>query len=343
MKVLVTGANGHLGYNLVAALLAAGHEVRGSVRSLTDPAKTERLRQLGNVELVEVALERPDQMRAAIRDIEVLFHAAAIYAYYAPGRADEIVAASVKGAEAAMRAAAAARVRKVVVTSSIVTLPLTRAGEPRVNETQWTPDLSVPYVRAKVEAEQVAWRLAQELALDLVTILPGAIAGPGFSSNTPSIDIIEGMLRGGFRMGVPDFNFPLVDIRDVVAAHLLAAEKPSDGRFIVCNDVLPSFRSMLDTLHAIDPGVRQPLMTIPDFMAGALPWFDWLNHRMLGTPRSATPELMAMCRGRIWNADNGRVKEVLGWRQQITQEQCLRDTVAVLRARKRVPGKRVPA
>lgn len=336
MRVLVTGANGHLGYNLVSALLAAGHQVRASVRSLADPTKTERLRQLGMLDLVEVSLERPDQMRTAMHDVELLFHAAAVYAYYAPGRADEIVAASVKGAESAMRAAAAAGVRKVILTSSLVTLPLTRPGEAAVDESRWTTDLSVPYVRAKVEAERIAWLLAGESGIDLVTILPGAIAGPGFVHNTPSIDLIEVMMRGGFRVGVPDFNYPLVDVRDVVAAHLLAAEKPCDGRFVVCNDVLPSFRAMLATMHEIDPSIKLPLMTMPAFMAGAMPWFDWLNHRMLGTPRSATPELMSMFRGRVWNADNGRARKVLGWYPKVSQTQCLRDTMEVLRVREAV-------
>src|SRR5690606_22789375 len=119
-------------------------------------------------------------------------------------------------------------------------------------------------------------------------------------------------------------------VRDVVAAHLMAAERPCDGRFIVCNDVLPTFGSMLETLHAIDPAIRLPMMKMPDFMAGAITWFDWLNHRTLGTPRSATPELMSMFRGRIWNADNGRAKKVLGWRQQVSQKQCLSDTIEVL-------------
>ena len=52
MRVLVTGGNGHLGYNLVRGLVDAGHTVRASVRSLSDPAKTSALRQLVNVELV---------------------------------------------------------------------------------------------------------------------------------------------------------------------------------------------------------------------------------------------------------------------------------------------------
>ncbi|HLT28163.1 MAG TPA: NAD-dependent epimerase/dehydratase family protein [Zeimonas sp.] len=56
MHALITGANGHLGYNLVARLLADGHRVRGSVRSLDDPSRTARRRALGDIELVEARL-----------------------------------------------------------------------------------------------------------------------------------------------------------------------------------------------------------------------------------------------------------------------------------------------
>jgi dihydroflavonol-4-reductase len=332
MQTLVTGANGHLGYNLVVALRDAGHRVRAGVRSLGDPAKTARLKALGGVELVEAELRRPDQLRAAMDGIDVAFHAAAVYDYVTPGRGQEILDASVRGAEAALRAAADARVRKVVLTSSVVTLPFTAPDDPPSDENDGTTDLRVPYVRAKTEGERVAWRVAGELGLNMVTVLPGAILGPGFARNTPSIDAIEAMSIGALRFGAPDMNFPLVDVRDVVAAHLLAAEKDCEGRFAAINDTQPTFRSMLETMHAIDPKIPLPMMQMPRFLARALPLFDRLNHAMLGTPKSLSSELAASLQGKIWNVSNRRAKERLGWRQSITMEQSLRDTLETIRA-----------
>ena len=49
MHVLVTGANGHLGFNLCKVLLERGHKIRASVRSLTDNKKVAPLRALGEV------------------------------------------------------------------------------------------------------------------------------------------------------------------------------------------------------------------------------------------------------------------------------------------------------
>lgn len=334
MHALVTGGNGHLGYNLVKALLDGGHAVRASVRSLADTAKTAPLRQLGRVELVEAELERPEQLRAAMEGIEVLFHAAAVYAYIDDGREQEIMDAAVKGAEAALRAAADARVRKVVLTSSAVTVPLTAPGAPPSTEEDWTDDTRVTYIRAKTEAERLAWPLAKALGLNLVTVLPGAICGPGFARNTPSLDLVEAMMFGAFRMGVPDANFPYVDVRDVVSAHVLAAERDAQGRFLAINDEQPHFRKMLDVMHAIDPRVKRPLMSMPEFMVPVLPLFDRLNAMTLGTPRMASPDLLATLRGKRWNASNRRAREVLGWTPKISLEQSLRDTMAVFRARR---------
>jgi len=55
----------------------------------------------------------------------------------------------------------------------------------------------------------------------------------------------------------------------------------------------------------------------------------------LGTPLIATPEVMATMKGKVFNFSNRRIKEVLGWRQSITLEQTLRDTMAAIRARER--------
>ena len=332
MQTLVTGANGHLGFNLVQTLRAAGHRVRAGVRTLDDPARTAHLQALDGVELVEAELGRPAQLRAAMEGVDVLFHAAAVYAYIVEGREQEVLDAAIRGTETALRAAADAGVRKVVLTSSVVTLPFTAPGASPVDERDWRGDLRVPYFRAKTESEQLAWRLAPELGLDLVTVLPGAMLGPGFQRNTPSIDAVEMMARGALRLGVPDMNFPLVDVRDVASAHLLAAQQDCEGRFAVINDVQPSMRAMVETLHAIDPSIGKPLMTMPRFLSKLLPLMDRLNAMRLGTPQTLSDELAGSLDSKIWNVSNRRAREVLGWRPAYTMEQSLRDTLATLRA-----------
>jgi len=318
---------------VIKRLLQTSHKVRGSIRSLEDTPKLERLTALGNVEVVEAELDSQDQLQAAMEGVDILFHTAATYAYVAPGKDSEIINASVKGVENSFQAAAAAKVKKIVLTSSVVTLPLTDPGAAPSDETHWTEDLKVPYIRAKAEGEKLGWEIAKRLKINLVTVLPGAISGPGFVRNTPTIDIIEAMKLGAMRLGVPNMNLPLVDVRDVAAAHILAAEQDCEGRFVVCNDTFPTFKAILETLHKIDPKISLPFMTMPNFMLGAMGLFDKFNKFTTGSPLIVNPELMMTLKGKIWNVSNQRIKDVLGWRQHISLEQSLSDTLDVINAR----------
>lgn len=331
MRTLVTGANGHLGFNLVQALHARGDRVRAGVRSAADTAKCEQLRALPGVEVVDADLGQPAQLRAAMDGVDTLFHVAAVYSTTEGSRSAEILRAAVGGTEASLRAARDAGVRRVVMTSSMVTLPLTAPGAPPSTEADWNAELRIPYFRAKVESERLAWQLASELPLDLVTVLPGGLIGPGFRRNTPTIDIVQAALMGEFRIGVPFGNFPFIDVRDVVDAHLRVADRAVAGRFIAGPDAAPSYRELIETLRRIDRRVRRPLMSMPRLAAPMLPLYDALSHRLFGTPRVATPEVVgSVVSGKVWNGSNARAKAELGWAPKITFEQSLAETLAVL-------------
>ena len=327
MKTLVTGANGHLGFNLVKELLKKEHTVRGSIRSLKDTKNVQRLKSLGDVKIVEARLDRPDLLTAAMEGIDVLFHAAAVYSYTEPNREQEIIDASLKGIKNTFYAAYEAKVKKIVLTSSVVTLPFTLPDASPADENDWTNDTRVPYLKAKTEGEKLAWDIAKDKKLDMVSVLPGGIGGPGFAKNTPTIDIIEAMMMGAMRMGVIQTNFPYVDVRDVVSAHILAGEKDCEGRFIACSNPSPTFRDIIETMHRIDTKIPLPLMTLPNFMMGAMGFFDKFNRLVLGTPLIVAPELMATMKGKSLNFSNQRIKDTLGWQQQFSLEQSLSDTI----------------
>jgi dihydroflavonol-4-reductase len=332
---MVTGANGHIGNNLSRELVGRGYQVRATVRDATDPARTAHLAEAGITDVVSLDVRDAKAFEAASRDVELLFHLAATYRYYTGSREadEEMVRDSIEGATAAIRAAHANRIGKVVLTSSVVTLPFVPRGGPPVTEEEWRSDLKVPYFRAKTLAEKEAWRLADELGVRLVTVLPGAILGPGFLKRTTSTDVVEGIMLGSLKMGAPNANFPAVDIRDVIDGHILVAESECSGRFTIINDHLPSFIEMSRVMHGIDPSVPLSRWTLPDIAVrtgGMI--FDWLNERMLGAPRVLTGELIQSLLGKEWTMSNERARRELGWRQTIPLEQSLADTVAALRA-----------
>ncbi len=331
MKVLVTGAGGHLGFNLVGALLEAGHELRASLRSLDDAATVARLKTLGPVEVVAAPLESQQALRAAMDGMDALVHAAAVYLLHAPGRDAEIVSASVDGVERAFRAAKDAGVKRIVLTSSVVTLPLTPPGARPVDESAWADDLRVPYFRAKTLAEKRAWELAEQLRLDLVTVLPGAFGGPGFIRPTPTIDVIDAIMKGAMNIAAPPVAYPYIDVRDVASAHVMALLSGATGRFIAINEPIPMLGDLAREMHVLDRRVRKPLLTLPTFTLNVLPYLDGLMSAMGGTRRTMTPEMAATMRGRRFNISSARLRRELGWSPAITLSQSLADTMAAIR------------
>jgi len=342
MQVLVTGANGHLGNNLCRALLERGHRVRASLRSLGDPTRSAPLAGLSGLDIVELDVRDGAAFEAALRGVDVLFQVAATYALYTGSRAkdEEMLQDSLEGVHNALQGAARQRVRKVVLTSSVVSLPMRRRGEPPVAEDAWRTELQLPYFRAKTLAEQRAWALAKELGVQLVSVLPGAIGGPGFYRRTATTDVIEGIVLGTMRLGAPPGNFPYVDIRDVVEGHILAAEQDVTGRFILCNDQLPELLELTEILHRIDPSVPRSTRVLPDALLGALPFLDWLSAKLAGTPRALTAEFISTVQGKVWALSNARARAELGWAPRVPLETSLADTLHTLRGLRAAEGKR---
>jgi dihydroflavonol-4-reductase len=329
--VLLTGANGHIGRNLLAELVERGHRVRATVRDAGNPSKTAGLPRPG-VELASLDVRDERRFEELAQGVDILFHLAATYKNYTASRAEaeEMVRDSIEGARAALLAAARARVRRVVFTSSVVTVPMVELGGRRTTEEDWRTDFTHPYHRAKTLAEQEAWRLAREHGVDMVAVLPGAVIGPGFTRGTASTDVIESIQLGAMKMGAPNVNFPAVDIRDVVAGHLLAAERGA-GRFLICNDVLPRLFDLAKIMHEIDPAVPAAPRLLPGFTMALGPLFDWINHHASGAPRTLGQEFIAAVRGKEWTMSNERARRELGWRQTIPLERSLADTMATLR------------
>jgi dihydroflavonol-4-reductase len=327
MRVLVTGANGHVGFALVKHLVERGYTVRASVRDKADPARTTRLDSLG-VEIVEADLLRPDTLTNAVTGMDAVFQVAATYELIPRKGAESVIRDSVEGGVNVLRAARAAGVRRVVLTSSCVAVGPRAPGTPVCDESAWNDHLEVPYYRAKTEGERRAWAYAKESGLDLVCVLPGGVGGPYFARATPTIDLLANALKGAFRLGVPRGNFVYVDVRDVAEAHRLALETArASGRYIITNDHSPTFIEIIEAIRRADPAAPRPGPLMPDWMLGAVPFFDWLNHKLKGTARLVSPEVVASMRGLVWNVTNARARRELGWTPRVPFEQSVRDTI----------------
>ncbi|MEO1649705.1 MAG: NAD-dependent epimerase/dehydratase family protein [Pseudomonadota bacterium] len=328
MKVLITGGNGHLGRHLVRQLHDAGHAVRTSVRDASDPNKTRGLSDLTGIEIVSGDVRDEAAMQAAMSGIDVLIHSAAVYDISDRRRAAEIVSSSVDGASAVFAAAREAGVAHIVMTSSVVTLPLRLKTEAPANETMWNKDLGVPYIEAKTRGEQLAWAEADAHGMSLATILPGAFAGPGFDRPTPTVAFIKSIKQGAVAVAAPDMTYPYCDVRDIARAHLLAAEQRATGRFICTNTPPPTVREIAQAMAEIDPRVRKPLFTIPNSLLPMLSPLERIAMRLQGAETNVSPEMARTLSRGQFKLSTDRAKSELGWMPEISMAQSLADTMA---------------
>lgn len=311
MKVLVTGCNGHLGTALTELLVASGHQVRGSMRGISDEKKTAPLRKLG-VELVEADVLDAAALERACVDMEVVFHLAAVFRFVVDDPQKDLIDPAVKGAEYALRAAKKAGVRRVVMTSSSVAIGHKHLDRP-LDERDWNDGATNPYAQAKTLAERKAWEVAKELSLDLVCINPVGILGPGFARHTPMTLNIVNMIDGKLPV-VPPFVSTYVDSRDAAKAHLLAAENPkASGRYLVANEALTMIE-LAQRLKAVWPDSKPPTSVLPRWMFPFARFFDWVMHKTRGVPRQLSADVIDEFGDPLVRYSAARATAELGWK-----------------------------
>lgn len=232
-KVLVTGGSGFLGSHCILQLLAAGHEVRTTVRSLD---KEGRLRAMlsgsgvaadGPLAIVATDLMEDRGWTEAVAGCDYVLHVASPFPASQPKDENELIVPARDGALRVLRAARDAHIRRVVLTSSFAAIGYGRQHPGRsYTEVDWTEEdaPNVPYIRSKTIAEQAAWDfVAREgEGLELSVINPTGIFGPVLGADySTSIGFIKTMLEGQ-APGPADLTFGVVDVRDTAELHLRA-------------------------------------------------------------------------------------------------------------------------
>ena len=309
-KVVVTGAGGHLGYNLVNLLIEKGYQVRATVRNPGSEAA--QLLAKMNVEIVTADVLQPQTLKKAFEGCDGLFHLAAVYQLYSKNPEEEIIRPACEGTTNVIKAAHEAGIKKVVMTSSIAAVGSSKKGGNKLDEKTYNDGATDPYFYAKTKSEKIAWELSQKLGIKLVTVLPGMILGGGFFNHTPSTKLVDRFLYGKLLLVIPGTQ-NYVDARDVAAAHLIVYEsEDAQGRYLATGDSM-SMWSLAWAVRKIRPWGMMPLFCLPSlFIALASP-LDRLNEIVLGEDRYFDKHTASEIGNRYQIYDNSKLKS-LGWK-----------------------------
>jgi dihydroflavonol-4-reductase len=312
--VLVTGAAGFVGAEVVARLLAGGHRVRGTARN---PDAADHLRALPGASegltLVAADLLQPASLESAVHGCRQVIHSASPFVLDAADPQRDLVDPAVEGTLAMLRACqAAGGVQRVVLTSSMAAI----TDEPRaapLSEQDWNVKSTLrrnPYYLSKTLAERAAWRFVEEQrpSFDLVAINPWTVIGP---SRAPALNVSNAVfvdLTKGVFPGYVSLSFAMVDVRDVAEAHVRAMEIPAaSGRYVCASEVL-GMREIVAVIRGAgyDQGYKLPRRGLDSAVGNvAVRLFSYLEPRGRGT-------FVRTHLGRVPAFDNAKIRRELG-------------------------------
>jgi len=333
-RVLVTGGSGFIGCHSILQLLAAGHQVRTTVRNLNRERDVRAMLREGGVEpgdrlsFVAADLGSDAGWSEAVAGCQYVLHVASPIPPGAPKHEDELILPARNGALRVLRAARDAGVKRVVLTSSFGAIGYGHKPQTApFDETSWTDVKGdVPaYQKSKTLAERAAWDfIANEgRTLELSVVNPvgvfGPVLGPDYS---PSIQLVQRLMDGAIP-GCPKLTFGFVDVRDVVDLHLRAMTHPAakGERFIaVSGDSL----SMLDIAKVLKRRMGAAAKRVP---TRELP--NWLMR--IAALRDPTVKALLPQLGKIRNATSEKASRLLAWVPRSNEESIVDTAESLMR------------
>jgi nucleoside-diphosphate-sugar epimerase len=333
--ILVTGGSGFIGCHAILQLLAAGHQVRTTVRSLKREGDVRAMLKEGGAEpgdrlrFIAADLEKDAGWPEAVAGCEYVLHVASPLPPNVPKHEDELIVPARDGALRVLRASRGAGVKRVVLTSSFAAIGY--GHEPQkapFDETSWTDpkgDDVGAYAKSKTLAERAAWDfIANEGgSLELSVVNPVGVFGPVLGPDYSVSILLVQRLMDGALPGCPRLYFGVVDVRDVVDLHIRAMTHPAaEGeRFLA---VAGDFLSMQGIGKVLKRRMGASAKRVPSLQ---LP--NWLVR--VAAMRDPAVKLILPELGKVKNATNEKAKRVLGWAPRSNEEAIVATAESLVR------------
>ena len=262
MTVLVTGATGFIGANLVRRLLERGDRVRCLIR------KPNLCLEGLDVELVTAPLgDRPEEiaaLREAVRGCTGVYHVAGLFDP-SPGGQQRMRKVHIYGTRGLLRAAEREGVRRMVVCSSSITVGFGPEGAPADEDAPVDPDPIYgrsgalrDYYNTKLQEEQLSLGWSD---VEVVVVNPDYILGP-WDVKPTSGQLIVTMAKQWVPF-YPRGGKCFQHVRDCADGHILAMDRGTPGRRYLLGNENLSYKAFMGIVAEV-VGQRPPAAPLPD-------------------------------------------------------------------------------
>ena len=264
-RALVTGACGFSGSNLVNLLLKKGWDVVTTDLKTADRSNLEKFGD--QIEFIPANLTVKKSLQSTVKDIDTVFHTAALFSYSAP--TDLLHKVNVEGTKNLIEVSIDAGVRKIIAWSSVA---LYGSADPDFYEMPITEDQELnpenegKYDISKREQEAVAMKYYNENDFPISFIRPAPMYGPGsyYGMYTLFKYVQQGTLSICPRY-LHKYNIPLVHVEDVSGSALfLADEKKYNGEaYNVADDYELDMVQTLKFIASLTNSTMKVILPIP--------------------------------------------------------------------------------
>jgi len=290
-SVFISGASGYIGKHITLQLLNQGYTVRASVRSQAKAdeviaAVTPHLANaaaINSLSFVELDLLSDSGWTEALQGVDVLMHTASPFSIDKIKDENVLIRPAVDGTLRALRAAHAAGVKRVILTSSVAAIQGVELGQGATDydESNWT-DVSSPlgrdpYTKSKTLAERAAWDYVSTEApeIALTTINPSMVMGAPLDRNYgTSVSVLERILDAK-DPAMPDLTFSVVDVQDVAMMHVKSIDmKETEGQRYIAASSPITFVEIAKLLKRTFPNKKIVTRQAPKALILLLALFD---------------------------------------------------------------------
>ncbi|MHA4808049.1 NAD-dependent epimerase/dehydratase family protein [Flavitalea flava] len=328
---LVSGANGHLGNNLVRCLIKKQIPVRATVRNISNKTPFAGL----SCEVVQADITDKTSFIKALVGVDTFYAVGASFKLWAKDPKKEIYDVNMLGTKNTIEAAAEAGVRKIVYVSSIAALDYAKL--PTKESNGYNPDRRDMYYNSKNDGEKLAFELAKKLGIELVAVLPAAMIG---NEAFLPLNVSYGVLKMILNKEIPvDTKITLnwVDVKDVAEGCYLAATKGRAGeRYILANEqcmTITDTTKMAGTLYP-DLKLKTP-RAVPKPVLSAIAGIMEFSAKLRGKAPLLTRKDIAMFSGLQQNFDISKARTELGFNPK-KPEQAVKEALDYLMANQQI-------